>query len=41
MQLNLCADLDGYVYFDELFYILLKRAFAKNLKKKITPQGLE
>lgn len=37
MQLNLTSDIEGFVYFNELFYALLKNAFAKNLKKKITP----
>lgn len=41
MQLNLISDVEGFVYFNELFYALLKHKFAGKIKKKITPEGIE
>ena len=38
--MNLFTDIEGYIYFNEIFYALLKRAYSIEIFNDITPEGL-
>jgi hypothetical protein len=40
MKMNLSCDQEGYVYFNNLLYAVVKRAYASEILKNITREGM-